>query len=175
MIWGLFHGFFLVLERTRFGAWVGKLPKALRHVYTLLIVVVGWALFRADTLTQAISFLRAMFGCNGATLTSQMLESTQALQLLLGDREGAGGASGQLVTLVLTKQVIWLGLAGVVFSTPLGSWLHTELSRISSRTLRPLVDLTVVVGEPLLLTALFVFSAASVADGIYNPFIYFRF
>src|SRR5262249_44045038 len=40
--WGLYHGIFLVLERTRFGVAIDKCPRPLRHAYALLVVMMGW-------------------------------------------------------------------------------------------------------------------------------------
>ena len=58
--WGLFHGAFLVIERMGLGKLLASLPAAFGHVYTLAVVLVGWVFFRAETLGQAIEFLRAM-------------------------------------------------------------------------------------------------------------------
>src|SRR5262249_18634459 len=41
VVWGLFHGSFLVIERLAGGAWIHRLPKPLRHAYLLLVVMVG--------------------------------------------------------------------------------------------------------------------------------------
>ena len=60
--WGLFHGAFLVVERMKAGRLIDSLWSPVRHLYTLLVVSVGWVLFRADTLPQAAAFLRAMAG-----------------------------------------------------------------------------------------------------------------
>ncbi|HWE31764.1 MAG TPA: MBOAT family protein [Polyangia bacterium] len=69
VIWGLFHGAFLVLERTAFGRWLDTAPRPLRHGYTLLIVLVGWVFFRAETIQQAAAYLRAMGGATSAHST----------------------------------------------------------------------------------------------------------
>ncbi|EZH72087.1 alginate O-acetyltransferase [Aquimarina atlantica] len=61
VIWGLFHGVFIVIERIGFNKILEKAWKPLRHLYTLLIILVGWVLFRADTLEQAIKYLKTMF------------------------------------------------------------------------------------------------------------------
>ena len=60
--WGLFHGAFLVLERMKTGRMIDSLWSPVRHVYTLLVVSVGWVLFRADTMPQAAAVLKAMAG-----------------------------------------------------------------------------------------------------------------
>jgi alginate O-acetyltransferase complex protein AlgI len=59
-IWGLYHGFFLILERIDSNRILGKLG-AFRHVYVLLVVMVGWLLFRAESFEQFFVFLKAMF------------------------------------------------------------------------------------------------------------------
>lgn len=62
VVWGLYHGLFLVAERLLAGL---KLPaplRPLRHGYTMLVVLVGWVFFRADNLSAALSTLRTMAG-----------------------------------------------------------------------------------------------------------------
>ena len=60
VLWGLFHGGFLILERTRFGRWVEALPKWVQHGYCLLIVMLGWVLFRAENLPQALGYWQSL-------------------------------------------------------------------------------------------------------------------
>jgi len=65
VIWGLYHGTFLVLERllpalTRERTSIPA--RVLGHAYVLLTVIVGWVFFRADSFTHALGFLRAMAG-----------------------------------------------------------------------------------------------------------------
>lgn len=69
VLWGLWHGCFSVLEDS--GALpVGRLRgRFLGRVYTLLVVVLGFTLFRADTLGQAGAMLAAMFTGAGLNWT----------------------------------------------------------------------------------------------------------
>lgn len=60
--WGLFHGLFLVAERWGGARLLEGCPVVLRHAYTLLVVMVGWALFRSADFAQALAFGRAMCG-----------------------------------------------------------------------------------------------------------------
>ena len=54
IIWGLYHGLFLVVERMGLGKLLEKnCFRGLNHIYTALVVVVGWVFFRADTLADA--------------------------------------------------------------------------------------------------------------------------
>ena len=65
VIWGLWHGIFLALERTAFGRLLRRVPAALRYLYVILVVLIGWTIFRSGTLTEAIAMLEAMAGRNG--------------------------------------------------------------------------------------------------------------
>lgn len=66
VVWGLFHGIFLVLERLPFLQKLKKTPRVFKHIYTLFVVVIGWVFFRADTVGYAFSFIGNMFFANGA-------------------------------------------------------------------------------------------------------------
>lgn len=61
LAWGLYHGFFLVIERIGFKKILDRLPRAVGRLYTLLIVIIGWVLFRADNLTLAWQYVCSMF------------------------------------------------------------------------------------------------------------------
>lgn len=85
IVWGLFHGVFLVLERWRFGTLLEKLPKAVRHIYTMLVVMIGWVFFRADTLSDAVHYIRNMFDVtswNGNVILSNIGPETIVVLLL---------------------------------------------------------------------------------------------
>ena len=63
VLWGLLYALFLLLEK-----WVPglqKLPGVLRHGYVLLIVMLGFVLFNAESITQAGSDIAALFGFGG--------------------------------------------------------------------------------------------------------------
>ena len=68
LLWGLYHGLFLVLERLGFGAILARLPRPLRHGYAWVAIGCGWVLFRATTLDQAGGIFRALGRIDGATL-----------------------------------------------------------------------------------------------------------
>lgn len=66
IIWGLFHGTFLLIERIGFGKIIKKTPLIFQHFYTLLIIMVGWVFFSQETLNDTIAYLRKMFDFNCA-------------------------------------------------------------------------------------------------------------
>ena len=61
LVWGMYHGLFLTIEKMGFKNVLKKIPPVLRHLYTLLVVCVGWVFFRATTLTAATEYLQNMF------------------------------------------------------------------------------------------------------------------
>lgn len=78
--WGAFHGTWLVSERIlrRFS---GVIPRPLAIALTSLGVLVGWVLFRAETLPDAITMLRALVGADGAPI---LFELSQPFWWVLG-------------------------------------------------------------------------------------------
>lgn len=154
VIWGLYHGIFLVLERTRFGTAIGSLSSPFRHLYTLLVVMIGWVFFRATTFAGAVTFLSFMFGFRQGSVTSQSLD------------------------MHLTNQVAWAIVIGVLFSMPVYSRLKQKWNGLATKLpekTEAAVQRFALVAEPVLLLVLLVVSAAWLAGGTYNPFIYFKF
>lgn len=68
VLWGLYYGVLLLLEKYVWGKALEKLPAVLRHFYALLIVVVGFVIFSFDDMGALGQYLRGMFGGSGGTL-----------------------------------------------------------------------------------------------------------
>ena len=60
--WGLWHGFFIVAERFAQKRISIKFPTVIKHIYTALVVVTGWVMFRSDSIEDAFQFIMVMFG-----------------------------------------------------------------------------------------------------------------
>ncbi len=63
VIWGAFHGLFLIIERLFLNKIISK-HNLLASIYTFLVVLTGWVFFRADNLHEAITFLQKMVSFN---------------------------------------------------------------------------------------------------------------
>lgn len=61
ILWGLFHGLFLVCERFLWGNFLKRIPTPFSLTYQVIVVLVGWILFRAENLNQAIVFIKSLF------------------------------------------------------------------------------------------------------------------
>jgi alginate O-acetyltransferase complex protein AlgI len=64
LAWAAYHAAFVAIERMGVASLLRHLPAVFRHVYVWLVVLVGWAFFRADTLPEALTYLKAMAGLN---------------------------------------------------------------------------------------------------------------
>ncbi|MGU3494891.1 MBOAT family O-acyltransferase [Xanthobacteraceae bacterium A53D] len=73
IIWGAWHGAFLVFERAWLGRHLKRGPRALAHLYTVAVVMLGWVWFRAETFDGAIDIFRGLFGFNGFYASSLAL------------------------------------------------------------------------------------------------------
>ena len=62
IVWGLYYGVILLLEKMVFKNILEKTPNFIKHAYTLLLVVIGWVFFASTDLTMAINYIKVMFG-----------------------------------------------------------------------------------------------------------------
>ena len=156
IIWGLWHGFFIVTEdaaKKLFG--LGKYGKnrrnpvetVLKHLYTLLVVLIGFVIFRADNMGQAFSMIGAMF--SGICASAQ---------------------TGLLLAQCLTPLTMFALLLGLVGSTPVLPLVCRKAEQQTGSVYVCLRVLSYAGALALLLVDILHLSAAS-----YVPFIYFQF
>ena len=62
VLWGIYFGIIIILERLFLGRILEKLPSAVSILYTFILVVFGWVLFDTDSLSDAVRYFGAMFG-----------------------------------------------------------------------------------------------------------------
>jgi len=71
IIWGAWFGVLLLGEKFIWGRLMDKAHTSLRHIYTMLAVVISWVFFRSGTAVQAFRYIGAMFGASGALYDGQ--------------------------------------------------------------------------------------------------------
>lgn len=155
VVWGLFHGAFLLLERGRFGIFLNNVPQCISRLYVLLVVMVAWVFFRTETVGQALTFLRKMFDFSFQT-----------------------GISPELLT-HLNNHFLLVFMLALLFSLPVrqalamaaASGLPFGTGQADGRVVAPLAQGA---RAGVYLTVLLL-AAMNLATGSYNPFIYFRF
>jgi alginate O-acetyltransferase complex protein AlgI len=62
LIWGLYHAAFIALERAGLALTIKQLPAPLRHLYLIVVVMIGWVFFRTTSVLDALVFLNALAG-----------------------------------------------------------------------------------------------------------------
>ena len=145
LVWGLFHGLLLVIERA---SGLDRAPAATaarvgRRASTLLLVVIGWVFFRAADLGTAFTMLGHM---------------------LVPD---LGGFTDIVAASVTNQRLLFLLLALVVVFLPANSGTGPFLESVRSR---PANALRIGV-----LTAGLAYSGLLVATGSFSPFLYYQF
>lgn len=84
VIWGCFHGVFLVADRVFWLDWQKRLPRIANIVVTFFLVAISWVFFRCDTFPQAWSFLAALAGIGSGAANTVFLQNDTLVALLVG-------------------------------------------------------------------------------------------
>lgn len=161
VLWGLYFGVLIALERLVLQRVLAALPAALGHLYLLFAVVVGWSLFYFEDLDRLVAFWGVIFGASGQ----------------------AGGVAE--VVVLLRANALWLALAlllcvpvrerlGVVRER-LGAVMVDRLGAVSG-TGRWASGPALATGVVALVNLVALLTATAMLVGrTYNPFLYFRF
>ncbi len=150
MLWGLYFGIIIVLERLFLGKWLEKIPSFFSWLYTFVLVVFGWVLFEAIDQTnvdiilmfqQVGSYIGAMFGANGVFMDDF--------------------ATSALMNYGIMFAVCILGSSDIVKT--LATYIKTKAPKWTQYSI-PIVQLVVMLA-----------SIAYLSTATYNPFLYFNF
>ena len=148
VLWGLWFFVFLILERFFLKKWLYRVP-VVSHVYLLLVVCLGWVIFRFSNLTLGGALIRSLFGLNGNAFIS-------------------------FTTQVEVDSNLYLLLVAILASTPLAKKLKPRLEYCfhCDPMMGKIWD---VVFYSVLPVVLLLLSTACLVGNSYNPFIYFQF
>ena len=148
VLWGLYYFVFLTMERLFLGKVFDKIPHFIGRIYTLLVVMFGWVLFRFKDFSLVVAMFRGMFGApDNYWITA---ETKAAL-------------GGYFVFLLIA----------VIATTPLVSFLGKALKH-KGETSKAAANIYGVV-QAAAPVVLLVFSSAALVGDSYNPFLYFQF
>lgn len=152
LLWGLWHGVFLAIEHAyRKKKNIKKSDKKpfnpLAWLYTILVVLLGWVLFRADTLDAAITYYKTMFGINVPPIARFS------------------------VFYYLNAYTILLIVIGILVALRLPQTFYYKIANKNENL--SIVFASYI--KPFALLFLFVVCIVYLVNGTFNPFIYFRF
>lgn len=145
VLWGLYYGLLLALEKYVWGRWLERLPAIVQHAYTLLIVVFGFVIFVFDDMGALGLYLRSMAACAGNSWWGE---------------EFLWHISNYGVVL----------FAAVLLAFPVYPWMKRKMSSLGSVGGAALRAVSLA-GYVLL----FLLTTAFLVNDTYNPFLYFRF
>lgn len=86
MLWGLYFGVILIIEKWWGLRLLSRLPRVVRHLYAILLILIGWVLFAFDELPMVLNYLQAMIGLNHQPLfdsTTLYFAYTNAILLIV--------------------------------------------------------------------------------------------
>lgn len=153
VLWGLYYGVLLILEKLFLLRWLEKLPAWIGRVYSLFLVVIGWTIFAQTDMGELAGYLKAMFGIGVAGVNSDFFYLLSCNAFLL-------------VALVLCSidHRVWLSKLKKGHPVPSGN-IYQAVQASRRLTL----------AKPVLMLVLLVLSYAFLVGDSYNPFLYFRF
>jgi len=148
ILWGLFFGVLIALERLGLRNLLEKLPGFISHFYLLFVVLISWVIFYFTDLSRAAQYLGIMFGLSG-----QPLANSQTLLALEGN-------------------LFWLILA-VVFCLPLARIASQQITAAAAVSRPRQIILGILV--PVMNLGILLICTAMLSGQSYNPFLYYRF
>lgn len=117
--WGLFYFIFITLEKLIHFEQRFMNLGWLKHIYTLLLVILGWVLFRANNITEAISYIKSMLGLNGNTLFDNY-------------------------TVLYFSENIYFLFFALVFSMPTAQWFNNSFLKRNNKIIVTFYPITVI-------------------------------
>lgn len=146
VLWGVYYGILLILEKFLWGDRLSKFPKLIQHIYTLFIVLVGFIIFVFDDFNLLGNFLKLMFGLGG----NPILDDSFLFYII--------------------NYGIFL-LVAIIFSAPVYQVIGKSILNAEDKKLKAIISLVATVGYLVLL----VLVISYLVSNTYNPFLYFRF
>ena len=148
IIWGLYFGLIIMVEKYTVIPWRGRIPRPLLHLYSLLIVVLGWGIFYFDDIGALATFFRAMFGSSPHPTDFTV--------------EGA------------IFDNFWLWITAMIFCMPVRRWASSVPGRLMPRS--PVtVKSVILLSRVVVAVVILVVSVALLIGATNNAFLYTRF
>ena len=148
MIWGLWFFVFLIIERLFLKRILENVP-VLSNIYLIVVVMLGWVIFRFTNLELGMALAKSLFGLNGNPLSD----------FLIG---------------IEFDSHIYLLIVSVLAATPLARILRFQVERRICGN-QCLYNVWQVIFYSVIPVVLLLLSTASLVGDSYNPFIYFQF
>ena len=109
IFWGLYYGILLIIEKFVLKRFLDKLPSVIQHLYTIIIVLIGWGLFYFTDVNQLFAFMGDLFNFNNGAFSESSLNLTLSyLPLLVVAGIASTPLAAKLYGKVADKKYIWI-------------------------------------------------------------------
>ena len=109
IFWGLYYGILLIIEKFVLKRFLDKLPSVIQHLYTIIIVLIGWGLFYFTDVNQLFAFMGDLFNVsNGAFSESSLNLTLSYLPLLVVAGIASTPLGAKLYGKVAGTKYIWI-------------------------------------------------------------------
>lgn len=147
VLWGLYFGVLIIVEKVGLLRLLEKLPAVCRHAYLIFVILIGWVLFAFDDIIDGFHYMQIMFG-----FSAQSISNTQFMYY------------GYTYVVIL--------VIAIIGSTPFFSKIKQSIHMKNAKKWIMFQDAFLL---PVCYIAILVLSTAYLVDESYNPFLYFRF
>lgn len=72
ILWGLYYGLILIIEKFLLKDILEKMPGFIQHIYTMVLVMIGWTFFGIESIQKSLEYIKVMFFLNG----NKIIDST---------------------------------------------------------------------------------------------------
>lgn len=145
ILWGVYYGVLLLIEKFLLGKYLKKLPIVFQHMYCMFFVMLGWSFFAFNDLGHGMEFIKSLFGIYGQ------------------------GFLNRETMYLFCNNIFLLGFC-ILGSTKLpqriGEWI---LTRVVHQNIMKIIV------QNAFYISVFIFSVAWLVDATFHPFLYFRF
>lgn len=148
ILWGVYFGVIVMLEKYTILRWKERIPAFVLHIYSLLLVIIGWGIFYFEDFGKMQTFFQSFFG-------------------------GTGKYSDLLSQTAITDN-FWLWVVALVFCLPIYDWVNKCYHRIFANHSN-CGDVVATATRVLVSAVLLILSVALLVGATNNAFIYTRF
>lgn len=116
VIWGLWHGFFLIVERVGFGRILEKMPIIIQRIYALVIVGIGWLMFRTEDMNANLMNIITLFRYEESVMAEilTLFDTKLILSFVFGIALCVFGSKKQIKMNSVVDDVVTIGLFLIV-------------------------------------------------------------
>ncbi len=143
--WGIYFGIIITFEKfTGVDKWLEK-SRVIGHMYTLILVIISWVIFRANNINDAVVYIKNMFGVGNNIIFDEY-------------------------TVWYIKESLMLLIIGIISAMPVSRVVHNYYDRCEIK-----IKIVYRAISIFMLAIIFFVAVSYLVKGTYNPFIYFNF